>query len=80
MAGSLREFFTTSIGTAVQDGIVFSYQPLLAGNPVVGDAEFKNEAGGRPLQYGCMRLLQVPEQCPFDVVRISNEQPLPGMR
>lgn len=36
--------------TPVKDGLVFLYQPLLTGNPVVGDAEFNNEAGGLPFQ------------------------------
>jgi hypothetical protein len=49
-ADGLPELFTTSMGTPVKNGLIFLYQPLLTGNPIVGDAEFKDEAGGLPLQ------------------------------
>jgi hypothetical protein len=65
--------------TLRKDGLIFLYQPLLAGHPIVGDAEFKNEAGGPFLQQRRVCLLQVAKQGRFDVVRLSNENPLPSV-
>ena len=68
------------MGTLVKDGLIFLYQPLLPGNPVVGDGEFKSEAGGPSLQEWRVCPLQVAEQRRFDVVGLSYEKPLASIR
>ena len=51
------EFIATSLGPQVKDGLIFLYQAFLTGNPVVGEAELKNEAGWLALEQRRVRPL-----------------------
>lgn len=73
------EFFAAS-GAQVKHGLILLYQPPLTGDPVVGDAEFEDEARWFSLQERRVRLLQVINQSRLDVIGLSNEEPLQSIR